>query len=91
MLKKDEKIKIFFENILDEFKEFYTFFKISKNVDNNKFEYLKTKNYIIINFYNHRIKRKITNTLEKKFLNSLTYKILKKTKRSINCFFFYFF
>ena len=51
MLKKNEKIKFFFENILDEFKEFYTFFKISKNVNNNnKFEYLKTKNYIVINF-----------------------------------------
>ena len=42
MLKKDEKIKIFFKNILEEFKEFYTFFKISKNV-NNKFEFLKLK------------------------------------------------
>ena len=41
MLKKDEKIKIFFKNILEEFKEFYTFFKISKNVNNNKFEFLK--------------------------------------------------
>lgn len=91
MLKKDEKIKIFFENILDEFKEFYTFFKISKNVDNNKFEYLKTKNYIIINFYNHRIKRKITNTLEKKFLNSLTYKILEKNKKKHKLFLFLFF
>lgn len=68
MLKKDEKIKIFFKNILEEFKEFYTFFKISKNVDNNKFEFLKTKNYVIINFYNYRIKRKIINTLEKNFL-----------------------
>lgn len=91
MLKKDEKIKIFFENILDEFKEFYTFFKISKNVDNNKFEYLKTKNYIIINFYNHRIKRKITNTLEKNFFNSLKYPILEKNKKKHKLFLFLFF
>ena len=91
MLKKDEKIKIFFENILDEFKEFYTFFKISKNVDNNKFEYLKTKNHIIINFYNHRIKRKITNTLEKNFFNSLKYPILEKNKKKHKLFLFLFF
>ena len=91
MLKKDEKIKIFFENILDEFKEFYTFFKISKNVNNNKFEYLKTKNYVIINFYNHRIKRKITNTLEKKFFNSLKYPILEKNKKKHKLFLFLFF
>lgn len=91
MLKKDEKIKFFFENILDEFKEFYTFFKISKNVNNNKFEYLKTKNYIVINFYNHRIKRKITNTLEKKFFNSLKYPILEKNKKKHKLFLFLFF
>lgn len=91
MLKKDEKIKFFFENMLDEFKEFYTFFKISKNVNNNKFEYLKTKNYVIINFYNHRIKRKITNTLEKKFFNSLKYPILEKNKKKHKLFLFLFF
>ena len=91
MLKKDEKIKFFFKNILNEFKEFYTFFKISKNVNNNKFEYLKTKNYVIINFYNHRIKRKITNTLEKKFFNSLKYPILEKNKKKHKLFLFLFF
>lgn len=92
MLKKDEKIKFFFENILDEFKEFYTFFKISKNVNNNnKFEYLKTKNYIVINFYNYKIKRKITNTLEKNFFNSLKYPILEKNKKKHKLFLFLFF
>lgn len=91
MLKKNEKIKIFFENILDEFKEFYTFFKISKNVNNNKFEYLKTKNYIVINFYNYKIKRKITNTLEKNFFNSLKYPILEKNKKKHKLFLFLFF
>lgn len=93
MLKKDEKIKIFFENILDEFKEFYTFFKISKNVNNNNnnFEYLKTKNYIVINFYNYKIKRKITNTLEKNFFNSLKYPILEKNKKKHKLFLFLFF
>lgn len=91
MLKKDEKINIFFKNILEEFKEFYTFFKISKNVNNNKFEFLKTKNYVIINFYNHRIKRKIINTLEKKFLNSLKYPILEKNKKKHKLFLFLFF
>ena len=91
MLKKNEKIKIFFENILDEFKEFYTFFKISKNVNNNKFEYLKTKNYIVINFYNYKIKRKTINTLEKKFSNSLKYPILEKNKKKHKLFLFLFF
>lgn len=91
MLKKNKKIKFFFENILDEFKEFYTFFKISKNVNNNKFEYLKTKNYIVINFYNYKIKRKITNTLEKKFFNSLKYPILEKNKKKHKLFLFLFF
>ena len=91
MLKKDEKIKIFFKNILEEFKEFYTFFKISKNVNNNKFEFLKTKNYVIINFYNHRIKRKIINTLEKKFSNSIKYPILEKNKKKHKLFLFLFF
>lgn len=91
MLKKNEKIKIFFENILDKFKEFYTFFKISKNVNNNKFEYLKTKNYIVINFYNYKIKRKITNTLEKNFFNSLKYPILEKNKKKHKLFLFLFF
>ena len=92
MLKKNEKIKFFFENILDEFKEFYTFFKISKNVNNNnKFEYLKTKNYIVINFYNYKIKRKITNTLEKNFFNSLKYPILEKNKKKHKLFLFLFF
>lgn len=91
MLKKDEKIKIFFKNILEEFKEFYTFFKISKNVDNNKFEFLKTKNYVIINFYNYRIKRKIINTLEKKFSNSIKYPILEKNKKKHKLFLFLFF
>ena len=83
MLKKDEKIKIFFKNILEEFKEFYTFFKISKNVDNNKFEFLKTKNYVII--------RKIINTLEKKFSNSIKYPILEKNKKKHKLFLFLFF
>lgn len=91
MLKKDEKIKIFFKNILEEFKEFYTFFKISKNVNNNKFEFLKTKNYVIINFYNHRIKRKTINTLEKNFFNSLKYPILEKNKKKHKLFLFLFF
>lgn len=91
MLKKNEKIKFFFENILDKFKEFYTFFKISKNVNNNKFEYLKTKNYIVINFYNYKIKRKITNTLEKNFFNSLKYPILEKNKKKHKLFLFLFF
>jgi putative uncharacterized protein (fragment) len=91
MLKKDEKIKIFFKNILEEFKEFYTFFKISKNVNNNKFEFLKTKNYVIINFYNYRIKRKIINTLEKKFSNSIKYPILEKNKKKHKLFLFLFF
>lgn len=91
MLKKDKKIKIFFKNILEEFKEFYTFFKISKNVNNNKFEFLKTKNYVIINFYNYRIKRKIINTLEKKFSNSIKYPILEKNKKKHKLFLFLFF
>lgn len=91
MLKKDEKIKFFFENILNEFKEFYTFFKISKNVNNNKFEFLKTKNYVIINFYNYRIKRKTINTLEKNFSNSLKYPILEKNKKKHKLFLFLFF
>lgn len=91
MLKKNEKIKIFFKNMLEEFKEFYTFFKISKNVDNNKFEFLKTKNYVIINFYNYRIKRKIINTLEKKFSNSIKYPILEKNKKKHKLFLFLFF
>ena len=91
MLKNNEKINIFFENILDEFKEFYSYFKIIKNVNNNKFEFLKTKNYVIINFYNHRIKRKIINTLEKKFSNSIKYPILEKNKKKHKLFLFLFF
>lgn len=91
MLKNDEKIRFFFKNILEEFKEFYTYFKINKNINNNKFEFSKTEKYIVINFYNYEIKRKITNTLEKKFSNSLKYPILEKNKKKHKLFLFLFF
>lgn len=41
MLKRNEKIKFFFENLLDEFKEFYSYFKIIKN--ENGYDFLDTK------------------------------------------------
>ena len=91
MLNRNEKINIFFKNLLEEFKEFYTFFKISKNVNNNKIEFSKTKNYIVINFYNYKIKRKLINTLENRFCNSLQYKILEKNKKKHKLFLFLFF
>lgn len=91
MLKKNEKIKFFFENLLDEFKEFYSYFKIIKNENSYDFGYKNNKKSVIITFYNYKIKRFKKTILENRFLNSLTYKILEKTKRSIKCFFFYSF
>ena len=91
MLKRNEEINAFFKNLLEKFREFYTCFKISKNVNNNKFEFSKTKDYIIINFYNYKIKRKLINTLENRFCNSLKYKILEKNKKKHKLFLFLFF
>lgn len=91
MLKKDEKIKFFFENLLDEFKEFYSYFKIIKNENSYDFGYKNNKNSVIITFYNYKIKRLKKNTLENRFLNSLTYKILEKNKKKPKLFLFLFF
>ena len=44
MLKRNEKIKIFFENLLDEFNEFYSYFKIIKNENSYDFGYKNNKN-----------------------------------------------
>lgn len=91
MLKKDEKIKFFFENLLDEFKEFYSYFKIIKNESSYDFGYKNNKNSVIITFYNYKIKRLKKNLLENRFLNSLTYKILEKNKKKHKMFLFLFF
>lgn len=91
MLKRNEEINAFFKNLLEEFKEFYTCFKISKNKDNCYFGFKNTKNYIVINFYNYKIKRKLINTLENRFCNSLKYKILEKNKKKHKLFLFLFF
>lgn len=91
MLKRNEEINAFFKNLLEEFKEFYTYFKISKNKDNCYFGFKNTKNYIVINFYNYKIKRKLINTLENRFCNSLKYKILEKNKKKHKLFLFLFF
>ena len=56
MLNRNEKINIFFKNLLEEFKEFYTYFKISKNKDNCYFGFNNTKNSIIITFFDYKIK-----------------------------------
>ena len=91
MLKRNEKIKIFFENLLDEFKEFYSYFKIIKNENSYDFGYKNNKNSVIITFYNYKIKRLKKNLLENRFLNSLTYKILEKNKKKHKLFLFLFF
>lgn len=91
MLKRNEKIKIFFENLLDEFKEFYSYFKIIKNENSYDFGYKNNKNNVIINFYNRKIKIPKKNILENRFLNSLTYKILEKNKKKHKMFLFLFF
>ena len=91
MLKKNEKIKIFFENLLDEFNEFYSYFKIIKNENGYDFGYKNNKNSVIITFYNYKIKRLKKNLLENRFLNSLTYKILEKNKKKHKMFLFLFF
>lgn len=91
MLKKDEKINFFFENLLDEFKEFYSYFKIIKNENSYDFGYKNNKNSVIITFYNYKIKRLKKNILENRFLNSLTYKILEKNKKKHKLFLFLFF
>ena len=91
MLKRNEKIKIFFENILDEFKEFYSYFKIIKNENSYDFGYKNNKDNIIITFYNYKIKIPKKNILENRFLNSLTYKILEKNKKKHKMFLFLFF
>lgn len=91
MLKNDEKIKIFFENLLDEFKEFYSYFKIIKNENSYDFGYKNNKNNIIITFYNYKIKIPKKNILENRFLNSLTYQIFTKNKKKHKMFLFLFF
>ena len=91
MSKRNEKIKIFFENLLDEFKEFYSYFKIIKNENGYDFGYKNNKNSVIITFYNYKIKRLKKNIVENRFLNSLTYKILEKNKKKYKMFLFLFF
>lgn len=91
MLKNNEEINIFFKNLLEEFKEFYTYFKISKNKDNCYFGFENTKNSVIIIFYDYKIKILKTNILENRFCNSLKYKILEKNKKKHKLFLFLFF
>ena len=91
MLKNDKKINIFFKNLLDEFKEFYSYFEIIKNENSYDFGYKNNENSVIITFYNYKIKRFKKNILENRFLNSLTYKILEKNKKKHKLFLFLFF
>lgn len=91
MLKRNEKINIFFKNLLDEFNEFYSYFKIIKNENSYYFGYKNNENSVIITFYNYKIKRLKKNILENRFLNSLTYKILEKNKKKHKLFLFLFF
>lgn len=91
MLKNNKEINIFFKNLIEEFKEFYTYFKISKNKDNCYFEFKNTKNSIIIIFYDYKIKILKKNILENRFCNSLTKKILEKNKKKHKLFLFLFF
>lgn len=91
MLKNNEKIKIFFENLLDEFKKFYSYFKISKNKDNCYFGFKNTEKSVVIIFYDYKIKIFKKNILEKRFCNSLQYKILEKNKKKHKLFLFLFF